>query len=147
MCRTKVPEFFELSSRISPRILLRISPKFLRSFRASFHGKRRPRKNHQNPHSEFPRISPNFLRSFRASFHGKRRPQKKFTKNLHHFSIRMTALAPPPAAKRSTMYPQGCSLSTKSILGGIISTQKNFSRVVHTPRHKTDTCRKNFLRN
>ena len=44
----KFPEFFELLSRISSRILLRIFPEFSRSFRASFPWKRRP-KNHQNP--------------------------------------------------------------------------------------------------
>ena len=59
-CRTKVPEFFELLSRILPRILLRNFPEFSRIFRASFRGKRRPEKIHQK--------SPPF---FNAKFPGK----------------------------------------------------------------------------
>ena len=42
------PEIFEFSSRILPRILLRIFPEFLGSCRASFRGKLRPEKFHQN---------------------------------------------------------------------------------------------------
>ena len=56
----KFPEFFEFSSRILPRILLRISPNFSRTFRASFRGRRRPEKIHQK--------SPPF---FNAKFPGK----------------------------------------------------------------------------
>ena len=62
----KFPEFFEFSSRILPRILLRIFPKFLRTFRASFRGRRRPEKIHQK--------SPAF---FNAKFPG------KHEKNIH----------------------------------------------------------------
>ena len=56
----KCPEFFEFSSRILPRILLRIFPNFLRIFCASFRGKRRPERIHQK--------SPPF---FNAKFPGK----------------------------------------------------------------------------
>ena len=41
----KFPEFFEFLSRMLPRVLLRIHPKFSRIFRASFCGKRRREKN------------------------------------------------------------------------------------------------------
>ena len=62
----KFPEFFEFSSRILPRILLRISPNFSRIFRASFRGRRRPEKIHPK--------SPPF---FNAKFPG------KHEKNIH----------------------------------------------------------------
>ena len=43
----KFPEFFEFSSRILPRIWLRIFPEFFRGFGALLPGRRRPQKNHQ----------------------------------------------------------------------------------------------------
>ena len=46
-CRTKVPEFFDFSSRILPRISSEFFPNFSRIFRASLRGKRRPEKIHQ----------------------------------------------------------------------------------------------------
>ena len=47
-CRTKVPQIFRIVfPGFCPRILLRNFPEFLRSFRASFRGKRRPEKIHQ----------------------------------------------------------------------------------------------------
>ena len=47
-----MPEFLRFSSQILPEFCSECSPKFLRSFRASFRGKRRPEKNHQ----KFPSI-------------------------------------------------------------------------------------------
>ena len=43
----KFPELFEFSSRILTRILLRIFPNFSRTFRASFRGRRKTEKFHQ----------------------------------------------------------------------------------------------------
>ena len=77
----KFPEFFEFLYRILPRILLRISPNFVRIFCALFPGRWRPQKFHQKSPPFFNAKSPgkfeeNIHKSFLESM------QTKFSLNF-----------------------------------------------------------------